>query len=115
MKSYSLIELFKAYKDNKHIINAYFNNKSIEGYSRDSTDINVNNTAILGMTLELFLVFFIISLVLWICALVLLINNWNIIPDWAKIVGVLGVLPIIPGGPIITIVIILIITKQQSR
>ena len=114
MKYYNLIELFNAYKDNKHVIDTHINNQSIEGYSRD-TDINVNNTAILGMTLEIFLLFFIISLVLWICGLVLLINNWNIIPDWAKVVGVLGLLPIIPGGPIVTIVVVLIITKQQSR
>jgi hypothetical protein len=110
MKYYNLIELFKAYKDNKHVINAHINNQTIEGYSRDT-----DNTVILGMTLEIFLLFFIISLVLWICALVLLINNWNIIPEWAKVVGVLGLLPIIPGGPIVTIVLVLIITKQQSR
>jgi hypothetical protein len=114
MKYYNLIQLSKAYNDNKHIINAHINKHSIEGYTRD-TDINVNNTAILGMTIEIFLLFFIITLVLWICGLVLLINNWNIIPDWAKVVGVFGLLPIIPGGPIVTIVLVLIITKQQSR
>lgn len=118
MKSYNLIQLCQAYNDNKHIIDAYLNKYSIEGYKRDTdtTDINVNNTTgILGMAIEIFLLFFILSLALWIWALFLLINKWNIIPDWAKVVGVIGVLPVIPGGPIITIIMILIITKQQSR
>ena len=64
MNKYNLIQLIKAYNDNKHIIDAHIKNKSIEGYSRDTINVaNKNDTAILGMAIEVFLVFFIISLI----------------------------------------------------
>jgi hypothetical protein len=111
MKPYSLIELMNAYNDNKHIINAYIKNQSIEGYTQDVGP--AAGGAILGMTVGIFFLFFIISLALWIWAVILLVKNWNVIPDWAKVLGVLGVLPVIPGGSIVTILVVLL--SKQSR
>ena len=115
MKSYSLIELMNAYNDNKHIINAYIKNQSIEGYNmRDAQPADAAaGGAILGMTVGIFFLFFIISLALWIWAVILLVKNWNVIPDWAKVLGVLGVLPVIPGGSIETILVVLL--SKESR
>ncbi len=112
MKSYSLIELMNAYNDNKHIINAYLKNQSIEGYDSDTKNAAAGG-AILGMTVGIFFIFFIISLALWIWAVILLVRNWNVIPDWAKVLGVIGVLPVIPGGAIVTILAVLL--SKQSR
>ena len=45
--------------------------------------------------------------VIWFVALYLLIKNWNLIPAWAKVMGVLGLLPNVPMGPVITIIVVL--------
>ena len=91
----------KSYGENKDLSQAYIKKEPIE--NNGST-----NPTILGLTLGVFVVIFLIAIVLWIIALVLLVNNWNKLPSWAQVVGVLGVLPVIPGGPIITIVVVLI-------
>ena len=45
--------------------------------------------------------------VVWFVALYLLIKNWNLIPVWAKVIGVLGLLPNVPMGPVVTIIVVL--------
>ena len=45
--------------------------------------------------------------VVWFVALYLLIKNWNLLPAWAKVMGVLGLLPNVPMGPVITIIVVL--------
>ena len=68
---------------------------------------------ILGMGIGLFLTILAKSLALWIWALVLLARYWSVIPDWAKIIGIIGVLPIIPGGTIITIIVMYVVEKKK--
>ena len=63
---------------------------------------------LLGLGIGLVLVLLIIMLVLWIWALTILVKNWKTLPDWARVVGVLGVIPSVPVGPLITIVIVYI-------
>ena len=117
MFKYSLLELLNAYKDNTHLIEAYIKNQSIEGFKGDSNDDDNDgkNATILGMGIAIFLVLLMISLAIFITALYLLIKDWDYLPDWAKILGVLGlVLFIGPIGPIMTIVIVLV-GKDQRR
>ena len=113
MKAYSLLKLLNAYSENKDFIHAYLKKQPIEGYKDDTDTVTVNNSAILGMTVEIFLIILIISISIWVFALVLLINNWNVLPDWAKVVGVIGVLPIFPFGSIVTIISVL--ASKSSR
>ena len=61
--------------------------------------------------MELFIFILFISILIWICALVQLMRNWNNIPEWARFVGVIGLLGIISGGPIITLIAIYITKK----
>lgn len=130
MKLHSLSELFEAYNDNKHIIKAYINNQSVEGFpevnNQEQLRLQLNGVAmkqqentsesdgILGMGIALFLTILAINLALWIWALVLLVRYWSVIPDWAKIIGIIGVLPIIPGGAIITIIVMYVVEKKNK-
>ena len=40
--------------------------------------------------------------------LVILVKYWSQLPSWAKVLGIIGVLPIIPGGQILTIIVVYI-------
>lgn len=115
MLKYSLLELLNAYKDNKHLIEAYIKNQSVEGYDNGDGDRDgdINNTTILGMGIAIFLTLLLISLAIFVTALYLLIKDWDYLPDWAKILGVLGlVLFIGPIGPIMTIIVVLVGKNQ---
>jgi hypothetical protein len=100
---YSLVELLNAYKENKPLIDAYIKGQSIEGKS-DS------DTAILGIGLSIFFIILLINLVLFVVALVLLIKYWKFLPDWAKVLGVLGFF--FPMGAVMTIVVVMIGKKN---
>lgn len=104
MNDYSLMNLIQAYKANKTLCDAYLKGQSIEGMDDDSKKV-------LGLTLGIFLTVLIISLVLFIVALILLLKDWKVLPDWAKIVGIIGLLFFGPLGSIATIIIVLVSRK----
>ena len=62
-------------------------------------------------TILLLLLFMIIAL--WVWSLYALIHYWNNIPTWAKVIGVICVIPIIPFGPIITLIVVYATIKQN--
>lgn len=103
MKILSLHDFIKTYKENRIIINATLQGQTIE---------NSGDGTVLGISIVLFLVFFILFLCIWIWALVATVKYWKLLPDWAKVVSILGLIPIIPGGPIVTLVVVYI-SKQQ--
>lgn len=103
MKILSLHDFIKTYKDNRIIINATLQGQTIE---------NSGDGTVLGISIVLFLVFFILFLCIWIWALVATVKYWKLLPDWAKVVSILGLIPIIPGGPIVTLVVVYI-SKQK--
>lgn len=104
MFKHNLFQLLQAYKDNKTLCDAYMRGEIIEGMDNDSKKI-------LGFGLGIFLVYLLVSLVLFVVALYLLITKWNKLEDWAKIVGIVGFF--IPGfGNILTIVVCLIGQKK---
>ena len=78
--------------------------KDREGYSDDDPTL----TPFLGVGAAVVAVFFIISLIMWVWALVVTIKYWHVLPEWAQIVGVLGLLPVVPLGPIVTLVVVYI-------
>lgn len=47
----------------------------------------------------------VIALITWIWAVYALISKWNLLPDWAKVLGVLGLIPGVPVGHIITLIV----------
>lgn len=62
----------------------------------------------MGLSLSIFIIVFIIGLGIWIWTLVVLIKYWKILPSWARVLGVIGILPIITGGVIVTLLAVYI-------
>jgi len=104
---YSLFKLLKVYKDNKNKIESYINNQSIENYNDVNNVNNVNK--IMNVPIHIFLFFLIISIAFWVWALVVLIKYWKVIPNWARILGVFGL--IFGFGPFTLIIVYL--TKSK--
>lgn len=69
----------------------------------------VNPEAVKAVKAFLGLVMFmlLLAIVLWFVALYLLIKHWNQIPAWARVLGVIGLIPQVPLGPLITIIVVL--------
>jgi hypothetical protein len=78
-----------------------------EGYSSHSD----SGTALGGLLIIGLLLFLTIGI--WIWGLVVLIKNWKRIPDWAKVLGAIGLLPILPLGPVVTLICVYV-TKGHS-
>lgn len=107
MERYSLLNLIKSYIDNKELIHAKLSNKSIECYSTDDNDNDKKNAKILGFAFAEFMLILLFSLILFIYALILLITNWNKLQDWAKVLGILGLILFVgPFGPVLTIIVV---------
>ena len=102
----SLYNCIKAYQENKSLINAYLKKESIENFNGDGD--NSGGTKILGFEIGFFLLILAISIGLWIWAIVALVKYWKFLPSWAKVLGIIGVLPILPGGPIVTLLCVYI-------
>ena len=84
-------------------------NKVREGYNDNDFGKDEKNAfELAGIGTVVLLVILVISLILYIWALVILIKYWNVLPEWAKIVGVLGLIPAIPLGPLVTIIVVYI-------
>ena len=109
---YNIFELLQAYKDNRFLIESYIKGESIESYKySDMSDDGTEDNLIFGMSVGVFLIFFIFVLGLWIYALMILLKYWKNLPDWAKIIGVLGLLTGL--GPVVTIVVVYVGKDQK--
>ena len=102
---YSIINLYAEYKKNSDLIHAYCAGSSVE---------NFKDSKIMGLTVGIFVVVLVVSLVLWIAGIYLLFHYWKSLPMWVKIVGVLGVIPGIPLGPLVTVVLVLVFKTNTS-
>ena len=107
MFKYSLYNLVRAYNDNSSLIHAHFNNNSIEGYHYSKKELKI-----LGLYAEMFVFVLLISIAVWVWALIELVKNWSGMPDWAKFIGVIGLLGVVTGvGPVITLIAIYVTKK----
>jgi hypothetical protein len=100
----SIYILFEKYKENKPLIDAYIKRQSVENYNGDGIDPTTTDGSILGLSIGFFLLLLLVSIGIWIWAIVVLIKYWNQLPDWAKVLGVLGVIPAVPLGPVVTLI-----------
>jgi len=104
---HSLYNYIKEYENNKHLIKAYLTNQLIENYGDDNGDDNGNNTgSIMGFSIGIFIFILLASLAIWIWAVIVLVKYWKMLPDWGKVLGLIGVLPVLPGGPIMTLIVV---------
>ena len=104
---YSLYQLVYHYAKHQKIIDAYIRGESIEYYTDDDQ--------IMGLNLTIFVVLLIINIILWIWALIITIVAWKSLPEWAQVLAILGLIPIIPFGPIVTLVVVYITTNKKRK
>jgi hypothetical protein len=93
---YSIYNILCEYKKNKHLIDAYINKKPIEGLDDDTG-------LILGLSVGMFLVLFVVGLALFIWALWATIKFWPMLSDVAKIILVISWLV---GPPILPLIVV---------
>jgi hypothetical protein len=101
---YSMVNMCKEFNENKPLIESYFKNRSIEGYDDEDTKI-------MGLGIFAFIVLLLVGLAIWIWALMSLMKYWQVLPDWAK---VLGLLSLIGGAPFITLIVVYIAKNSNS-
>ena len=70
----------------------------------------VEENAIMGLSIAAFLIIFLLALIFWIVALVILIKHAPLMPTWAIIVAIICLF--LPGpGPFGTILLALLVRK----
>jgi hypothetical protein len=87
-----------------------------EGYesrSKSGSDSDSDNGSLLGGLLIIGLLLF-LTIGIWIWGLVVLIKYWKHLPAWAKALGVIGLLPILPLGPVVTLICVYVSKGQGS-
>ena len=98
---YNIFNVLSEFNKNRYILQAKIKGQSIEGYSDPGPgDAGAFFTSVWGV------LFIIIALVLWIWALVVTVKYFNVIPLWAQILGILGLVGF--GGPILTLIVVYI-------
>ena len=102
---YSLPNMIKEYYKNKDLINAYYKNDLVQRYKYRGADNNGDMDTILGLSITIFMTILFINLIIWVIAIYMLVVNWKKLQDWAKIIGVGGMIFYLP---IVTIVIVLV-------
>ena len=106
MFKHSFFDVVSYYQANKSRLHATLRGDTVEGLS--DTDAG----AFMGMTAGVFVVFFLIYFGVWIWALVVLIKYWAVLPVWAQILGVVGLL--MPPGPLLTLIVVYVGKGQKK-
>lgn len=109
---YSVFNMMKLYRDNKPVIHAYLKGQSVEGYTDHTNDDDADAAASAGAFaafggIAVFLVLMAISMAIWIWALVWTMKYWKVLPGWAQVLAVIGLLGLV-GGPIMTLIVVYI-------
>jgi energy-coupling factor transporter transmembrane protein EcfT len=99
--------MIKSWNDNQDLIKDYLQNRE----SFENTADTKNLVSLLGMSIGIFLVIFLVSIVLFFLAIYLLVVNWNNIPTWAKVIGIVSLF----FFPLLTIVVVLIGKKEENK
>jgi predicted ferric reductase len=99
----SIFEMFQIFHNNKTAINSYLQGKSVERFDDDGGVVLTDKDAKTArMAIGTFLVLFVVGLVIWIWALVVLIKYWRQLPIISQILGVIGL--VLPPGPLLTLI-----------
>ena len=77
-----------------------------------STD---NCVTIIGLNATLFYILLILQLALWVWALIALIQHWNKLDTVWQVLGVVFLVPVIPFGPVFTLLIAYIAGRGEAK
>lgn len=108
-EKYSFFNMLKIYRDNRDEVNAYFKGQPVEGYQGDHHHHHDNNNDTFSAFggIAMFMVILLIVAGIWIWALVVTVKYWSILPVWAQIISVIGLLPT-GVGPVISLIVVYI-------
>lgn len=113
ISKYSVNNLLNEYFKNKELINSYVSGQNIENFSHNNDRRGMGvGLQVGGMGLQAFVSLCSVITVLWLIGLYLTYTLWNRLPDWGKLLCVFGLVPALPGGPLLTIIIALITKKD---
>ena len=102
--THSLIDMIKMYNKNKDVINAYIKGESIEGFRMKDINGSDVDLAPTGAMIGVFVSLILLSAFLWVWGIMVLVRYWSILPEWAQILGLVGLLGF--GGPILTLIVV---------
>ena len=100
-----MINMIKGWNDNQELIKDYVQNQE-----RFTDDNNKDAAAIFGISVGIFMFIFLISIILFFVSIYLLVVNWNLLPDWAKVIGLISLF----FFPLVTIIVVLV-GKEQGN
>lgn len=96
---YNIFNVLSEFNKHRYILQAKIKGETIEGYS-DPGNSGAFFTSILGILI------IVLALALWIWALIVTIKYFNVLPVWAQILSILGLVGF--GGPILTLIVVYI-------
>lgn len=76
--------------------------------SKKEINMSSDDKKLLGMAIGVFITILVIAFLFWVVALFLLVKYWDRLTDASKFIGVIGVLPFVPLGPLFTILAVII-------
>ena len=83
-----------------------------EGYN-DNDNEKKDFEKFLGLSIGLLVFLIVLIVVIETWAIVVLVKHWNYLPTWARIISILGVIPGVPLGPVVTLIVVYV-AKSSS-
>lgn len=107
----SVKTVIREWYENKPLINAYLAGESIEGIEGEAA------AKILGFGIGIFILVALVVVVLWFWALYATIKFWNLLPAWARVVSVIGLLTgwMYGVGTLITLIVVYASKRSAPR
>ena len=102
---HNIFNILTELKHHRPAIEAHFKGHSIEGLKDDPENPDIPSW-MAGWGVAFTLVIVVIALALWVWALVVTIKYFSVVPAWAQVLAVLGLLGF--GGPVLTLIVIYI-------
>lgn len=101
---YSIFNMLKEAQEKRHIIEAYIRGDTVECYT-DDDDSSGEGKALFGFSIGLGLMILLTSLAIFVWAVVVTIKYWNQLPQWSKVLAIVGLVTGI-GGPVMTLIVV---------
>ena len=97
----------KIFKENKSEIYALSQGESVEHDSNDPAP-----WAAYG-GLGVFLVLFLLSFIVFVWAVVALVQNWKFLPTWAQVISILALMGPL-GGPVVSLIVVYVARTNKG-
>lgn len=107
--NYSIFNMCQEISQKRHLIQAHFQNKSVEGFNGKPDEV----PTIFGLEIVTGLMVFIIAIVIWVWALSATIKFWHLLPVWAQVLAIIGLVSGV-GGPVMTLVVVYVAKESNN-